>query len=283
MRIMKASSCVVCGGDLNGRRLTCSPECYRDYKDATAVGERNKLDGYIEAAKERKLRTELKRATTAAMGRRDLGFDSCDYCGGRFRKRASNHYFCCTSHRLLKYDGYKNPYHLRLDPMNSVSLYTIHTSLIQGEYVIQKFDADYLCESIYVMTSTECSCPQGHKPKCRHRTMFPLFLKFGHIGDGWFLEWDTRQWRRPVNDIPVDLPEGVTVMGFDDPHALHNAIANAVGEETVSRPSPGVAPPSPEAPPPSPPEGQQPVLSAEVAPTSPVVVGAPLVKRRKMS
>jgi hypothetical protein len=27
-----------------------------------------------------------------------------------------------------------------------------------------------------------------------------------------------------------DLPEGVTVLGFDDVGALHNAIANAVGE-----------------------------------------------------
>lgn len=31
-------------------------------------------------------------------------------------------------------------------------------------------------------------------------------------------------------DEPVPLPEGVVAIGLDDPAALHNAIADAVGE-----------------------------------------------------
>ena len=141
----------------------------------------------------------------------------------------------------------------------TLSLYTLHETPAPGEFIIQKFDTDYHCESVYACSLTSCMCPQGHKDRCRHRTMLPLFLKFGHIGDGWFLEWDTRQWRRPVNDIPVDLPE-----------------------EAVSRPSGGEQEPSPEVlPPPSPPEGPQSAPSAEAAPVSPVVAGV-IVKRRKI-
>ena len=76
-----------------------------------------------------------------------------------------------------------------------ISLYTLHETPQAGEFIIQKFDTDYRCESVYACSLTSCMCPQGHKDRCRHRTMLPLFLKFGHIGDGWFLEWDTRQWR----------------------------------------------------------------------------------------
>jgi hypothetical protein len=153
-----------------------------------------------------------------------------------------------------------------------ISLYTLHSTAAEGEFIIQKFDTDYRCESVYAMTSTECQCPQSHKPTCRHRKMFPLFLKFGHIGDGWFLEWDTRQWRKPVNDIPVDVPEEMVSRP-------------SVGGEGDANPSslPGADQPSPEAPPPSPPEGPQPPQAAEAAPARPVGVGAPIVKRRKIS
>jgi hypothetical protein len=152
----------------------------------------------------------------------------------------------------------------------TLSLYTLHSTPAEGEFIIQKFDSDYTCESVYAMTSTTCACPQGHKPSCRHRMMFPLFLKFGHINDGWFFQWENRMWRRPVNDIPVDVPEEMVSRP-------------SVAREGQSPPSLGAASePSPEVlPPPSPPEGRQPAQAAEAAPTRPVGVGA-LVKRRKI-
>jgi hypothetical protein len=153
----------------------------------------------------------------------------------------------------------------------TLSLYTLHSTPREGEFIIQKFDTDYTCESVYAMTSTTCSCPQGHKPSCRHRTMFPLFLKFGHINDGWFLQWENRMWRRPVNDIPVDVPEEMVTRS-----------TAAMAED--AEPSPAIAgadQPAPAAPPPSPPEGGHPAQAAEAAPARPVGVGA-LVKRRKI-
>ena len=151
----------------------------------------------------------------------------------------------------------------------TLSLYTLHETPTPGEFIIQKFDTDYTCESVYACTLRECQCPQGHKDRCRHRTMLPLFLKFGHIGDGWFLEWDTRQWRKPVNDIPIDPPEV----------PVPRPSANAEGTATATPlPSGAEAPASP----PSPPEGPQPSLSAEASePARPVGVGI-IVKRRKI-
>jgi|HubBroStandDraft_3_1064219.scaffolds.fasta_scaffold00002_78 hypothetical protein len=147
----------------------------------------------------------------------------------------------------------------------TLSLYTLHSTTAEGEFIIQKFDTDYRCESVYAMTSTTCMCPQGAKPTCRHRKMFPLFLKHGHIGDGWFLEWDTRMWRKPI----IEPEEMVS--------------RPSVGEEALTPPSPGADQPSPEATPPSPPEGPQSPQAAEAAPASPVGVGAPIVKRRRIS
>ena len=154
----------------------------------------------------------------------------------------------------------------------TLDLYTLHSTPVDGEFIIQKFDTDYTCQSVYACTTTTCMCPQGQKPRCRHRTMLPMFLKHNHIGDGWFLEWNTRLWRPPVNDAstePVSLADE-TVMGT----------SAGAGEAHSPLPSPGAEAP-PVASPPSPPEGLQPSLSAEACePARPVGVG--IVKRRKI-
>jgi hypothetical protein len=78
------------------------------------------------------------------------------------------------------------------------TLYSIYQR--SGEYHIAKFDADLNCSSCYILSNGTCDCPQGHKPTCRHRKMLPLFLKEKHIGDGWFLDYDTKLWRKPPAD-----------------------------------------------------------------------------------
>lgn len=160
-----------------------------------------------------------------------------------------------------------------------ISLYTLHSTAQPGEFIIQKFDPDYRCESVYPLTSTTCACPQGHKPNCRHRTMLPMFLKHGHIGDGWFLEWDTRMWRKPIHEMELTgLQEAKIEMGFHQPELCGLADDLVMGTSVT-----GAATPSPEAPPPSPPEGLQPSPSAEAPePARPVGVGAPIVKRRRV-
>lgn len=77
------------------------------------------------------------------------------------------------------------------------SLYSLRR-LSHDEYSITKFDRDYNPEGTYALSKTECSCPQSHRDRCRHRTMLPLFLGLNHVDDGWFLDWDTRQWQAPI-------------------------------------------------------------------------------------
>jgi hypothetical protein len=157
----------------------------------------------------------------------------------------------------------------------TMDLYALHSTPTDGEFIIQKFDTDYTCQSVYACSLTTCMCPQGHKPKCRHRTMLSMFLAHGHIGDGWFLEWNTRMWRKPVNDVSI---EPVSVA--DD---LVLGTSAGAGEGQSPSHAPGAATATPSPPPPSPPEGLQPAQAAEAAPVSPVVAGAPIVKRRKVS
>jgi hypothetical protein len=88
------------------------------------------------------------------------------------------------------------------------SLYSLRSTPKEGEYIVTKFDPDYNVDSLYALNATECMCPAGHKPKCRHRSMLPLFLAQHHVDDGWFLDWDTRLWRHPVGDpAPAQLAD----------------------------------------------------------------------------
>ena len=189
----------------------------------------------------------------------------------------------------------------------TLSLYTLHASPQPGEYIIQKFDTDYNVESVYALTLTECQCPQGHKPKCRHRQMLGMFIAHKHIGDGWFLQWENRMWRRPLQVVSDHLDETLARMGTNQTEFVEmlkdaNDIAeNMLADETVmgtsagaeglygaSLPAPGVEAASemcdgpPAASPPSPPEGpQQPSQAAEETPVRPVGAGV-IVKRRKI-
>ena len=71
----------------------------------------------------------------------------------------------------------------------------------EGEFTILKFDRDFNLLSIYALTADSCVCPQGSRGKpCRHRKLLPEFIAKGHTNDGWFLDWDTRQWREPLGE-----------------------------------------------------------------------------------
>lgn len=157
----------------------------------------------------------------------------------------------------------------------SLDLYSLHATPEAGEYIIQKFDTDYHCESVYALSETTCMCPQGHKPTCRHRTMLAMFLKHGHIGDGWFLEWNTRLWRKPVNDLE---PSKSMTQSLADDRVM--GTSDSAGEPTPPQALKVAENPS-SLPPPTPPEGSQPPQAAVAAPASPVEAGAPIVRRRK--
>jgi hypothetical protein len=119
------------------------------------------------------------------------------------------------------------------------------------QYRITKFDEHQNVESSYLCTTEECECPAGHRRQCRHREMLPLFIRRGAINSGWQLDYDRGGWVQMYEDTPVltsegialpdeartipaepmpPLPEGVQMLTLDDPLALHNAIAEAIGE-----------------------------------------------------
>lgn len=68
-------------------------------------------------------------------------------------------------------------------------LYNCHHS--GDQYRITKFN-DGNIESSYLTTHSECDCPAGFRPTCRHRQMLPQMLADGIINTHWFLEWDNK-------------------------------------------------------------------------------------------
>lgn len=112
----------------------------------------------------------------------------------------------------------------------TASLYSLRSTPQPGEFTILKFSPDYDVESVYALSEKTCTCPQGHKPKCKHRAMLHLFLTQAHVDDGWFLDWSTRLWRHPVGDLQAGgraanapLLADTTIMG------------NAGQEETIAK------------------------------------------------
>ena len=83
---------------------------------------------------------------------------------------------------------------------NMQSLYNCK-QIDKDHYRVTKFDSGLVPfedhegrVSSYTCTHTECDCPQGHKPTCRHRKMLPFFVAEDHIDDNYFFCWDTHQW-----------------------------------------------------------------------------------------
>lgn len=107
------------------------------------------------------------------------------------------------------------------------------------QFRITKFTPNFDVESSYLTTITECDCPAGHRPTCRHREMLPKFIARDHIGDEWFYDFDRGGWVQGEISAAGDaieapplppLPDGVQVFGMGDVLGIHNAIADAVGE-----------------------------------------------------
>ena len=97
--------------------------------------------------------------------------------------------------------------------------------------LLLKFDRDLNHEASYLVSNGNCECPAASRPTCRHRKMLPFFEKAGHIGDGWFLDWDTRLWQRPILEGEYEVPKSVP-----DSEAL--ADDTILGQPLSSDPSP---------------------------------------------
>lgn len=77
-------------------------------------------------------------------------------------------------------------------------LYNCHTD--GDNYRITKFN-DGEVESSYLCSTTECQCPAGSRPICRHRLMLPMFLDRGAVDTFWFLDFERKGW---VSNDPAD-------------------------------------------------------------------------------
>lgn len=80
-------------------------------------------------------------------------------------------------------------------------LYNCHTD--GDNYRITKFN-DGEVESSYLCSESECQCPAGSRPVCRHRLMLPMFLNRGAVDTFWFLDFERKGW---VSNEPAELLE----------------------------------------------------------------------------
>ncbi len=119
-------------------------------------------------------------------------------------------------------------------------------------YRIGKFDGDLNLEAAYHvgLNGRECDCPAGNKPICKHRKMLPIFKDAEHINDGWFLNWNTRQWAAPPEELKdlleqSEISEEVTAQLQQDMAAtVANAFeGSSTAAEVASSPAPANCPP----------------------------------------
>jgi hypothetical protein len=138
------------------------------------------------------------------------------------------------------------------------SLYSLRSASDPGQFTITKFDHDFNPQETYALSRGECDCPAGPKPTCRHRKMLPLFLEKGHLNDGWFLDWDTRMWRKPLA-TSAELSAGPTGNGLVADQAMMGRADDLPDLHNAGQPS----------------AGQPPELGLGSAPASPPAVAAP--------
>ena len=79
-------------------------------------------------------------------------------------------------------------------------LYGLRTTP-QG-YRIVKFDDLLNVLTTYELTQkrgyVSCQCFQASKETCRHRTMVRIFDHLNRADKGWFYEYDTGKWHKPI-------------------------------------------------------------------------------------
>lgn len=101
------------------------------------------------------------------------------------------------------------------------------------QYRISKFDEDQNVESSYLCTETECECPAGVRPMCRHREMLPLFIRRGAVNTGWQLDYDRGGWVQMYDD--PEPAQNITATEIDQRMAALEGPANAIAEALVEQ------------------------------------------------
>lgn len=131
--------------------------------------------------------------------------------------------------------------------MTKQTLYSLRTD--GPDFRITKI-VDGEIESSYICTVTECECPAGHRPSCRHRQMLPDLIARDIVNTHWFWDFDLHRVVDFNGELKSNLDAlnelanipGVTMLNLNDPAGMHNAIAEAVGEAPLSEPTHEVEP-----------------------------------------
>lgn len=90
-----------------------------------------------------------------------------------------------------------------------MTLYNLKSA--DGQYRITKFTNDLDVESSYLLSETECECPAGSRPSCRHRQMLPTMLAEELCDSGGFYDFDNKQVLVPAYSID----EAQEIMGLN--------------------------------------------------------------------
>lgn len=71
------------------------------------------------------------------------------------------------------------------------------------QWRITKFDSDFNPEASYLLDASNCECPAGHRPTCRHRQMLPKFIARNAVNTQWFFDHDRGGWVQGWKDEPA--------------------------------------------------------------------------------
>lgn len=88
-----------------------------------------------------------------------------------------------------------------------MALYNLKSS--DSQWRITKFTNDLEVESSYLTSETECACPAGVRPQCRHRQMLPKMLAVGAEDSGMFYDYDKDQFFEPITNEVEEMQPAI--------------------------------------------------------------------------
>lgn len=94
-----------------------------------------------------------------------------------------------------------------------MTLYNIRSD--GDEFRITKFTNELDVESSYLTSHTECQCPAGSRPTCRHRQMLPTMLAANLLDTGGFYDFESQQVLLPVTDEPNNIEDETVNIDWD--------------------------------------------------------------------
>ena len=77
-----------------------------------------------------------------------------------------------------------------------MSLYNCKSTNTPFLWRMTKFDSDLNPDKTYLVSISDCSCPAGYRPTCRHRQMLPKFTRLKAVDKPWFLDFEANTWEK---------------------------------------------------------------------------------------